>query len=127
MFAYPTRRWPLVALQIRRLSAVKSIPPTEPSKEHSIHQKLSERFSPSHLEIEDISGGCGTFFAISIASEVFKGIPMVKQHQLVTQTLKTEIEAIHGLQVRRSPSFIRIYFISIRLDKNQYTMIVASA
>ncbi|KAJ7162530.1 bola protein, partial [Mycena crocata] len=58
------------------------------------------RFSPSLLQIEDVSGGCGTFFAITIASEAFKGIPMVKQHKLVTQTLKEEIEGIHGLQVQ---------------------------
>ncbi|KAJ7499225.1 hypothetical protein FB451DRAFT_1015734, partial [Mycena latifolia] len=48
------------------------------------------------------AGGCGTFFAITIASATFKGLPMVKQHQLVTQTLKEEIEEIHGLQVRRA-------------------------
>ncbi|KAJ7367990.1 hypothetical protein DFH08DRAFT_676311, partial [Mycena albidolilacea] len=50
----------------------------------------------------DVSGGCGTFFAITITSETFKGIPMVKQHQLVTRTIKEEIEEIHGLQVRVS-------------------------
>ncbi|KAJ7067977.1 bola protein, partial [Mycena amicta] len=56
-------------------------------------------FSPSRITITDVSGGCGTFFAISIASKAFNGISMVKQHQLVTQTLKSEIEEIHGLQV----------------------------
>ncbi|KAJ7122744.1 bola protein, partial [Mycena epipterygia] len=60
---------------------------------------ITDRFSPSQLQIEDVSGGCGTFFAITIASEAFKGLPMVKQHRLVTQTLKEEIEGIHGLQV----------------------------
>lgn len=45
-------------------------------------------------------GGCGTFYAIVIASDDFKGLPIVKQHRLVTETLKQEIEGIHGLQVR---------------------------
>ena len=30
----------------------------------------------------------------------FKGIPAVKQHRLVNEALKREIEGIHGLQVR---------------------------
>jgi stress-induced morphogen len=48
-----------------------------------------------------IIGGCGTFFAITIASKKFRGIPVVKQHRLVNTTLKKEIEGIHGLQVPR--------------------------
>lgn len=47
-----------------------------------------------------MTGGCGTFYAISISSEAFKGLPTVKQHRLVNETLKQEIEGIHGLQVR---------------------------
>jgi stress-induced morphogen len=84
------------------------------------------------LQIADISGGCGTFFAITIASEAFKGIPMVKQHQLVTQTIKVvlleissaltdkiqaEIEEIHGLQVRVA-ILHSIPFQSLISDKN---------
>lgn len=47
-------------------------------------------------------GGCGTFYAIVIGSKKFHGLPMVKQHRLVTDTLKAEIEGIHGLQVHGS-------------------------
>ena len=45
------------------------------------------------------TGGCGSFYAITIASQSFKGLSIVKQHKLVTETLKQEIEGIHGLQV----------------------------
>ena len=45
------------------------------------------------------AGGCGTFYAISITSDAFKGLPTVKQHRLVNEVLKKEIEGIHGLQV----------------------------
>lgn len=48
-------------------------------------------------------GGCGSFYAIQIKSEAFKGMPMVKQHRMVNDTLKKEIEGIHGLQVRGPP------------------------
>ncbi len=45
------------------------------------------------------TGGCGTFYNIIIASEQFKGLSLVKQQRLVNQTLKEEIQGIHGLQV----------------------------
>ena len=44
-------------------------------------------------------GGCGSFYAITIASQAFKGLSIVKQHRLVNDALKKEIEGIHGLQV----------------------------
>jgi len=53
------------------------------------------------LELSDrmLTGGCGSFYAITIASQSFNGLSIVKQHKLVTETLKQEIEGIHGLQV----------------------------
>ncbi|KAJ6510138.1 bola-like protein [Mycena vitilis] len=101
MYTLSTRRLIPTALRLRNFSeATPRRPADPPSKEQIIHDKLSERFSPSQLQIQDVSGGCGTFFAITIASEAFKGIPMVRQHQLVTQAIKTEIEEIHGLQIK---------------------------
>ncbi|KAI0347022.1 bola-like protein, partial [Trametopsis cervina] len=67
--------------------------------ERDIYAKLTDRFSPSELAVQDVSGGCGTFYAISIASEAFKDLSTVKQHRLVNEVLKKEIEGIHGLQV----------------------------
>ena len=49
-------------------------------------------------------GGCGSFYAITIASQAFKGLSIVKQHRLVNDALKKEIEGIHGLQVCFPPS-----------------------
>lgn len=71
--------------------------------EQNIYSKLSQKFSPSQLQVQDVSGGCGTFYAITIASRSFKGLPIVKQHKLVTETLKQEIEGIHGLQIKTIP------------------------
>ncbi|KAI0662986.1 bola protein, partial [Cubamyces menziesii] len=68
--------------------------------ERVIYEKLTEKFKPSELQVEDVSGGCGTFYQIVIASDEFKGLPLVKQQRLVNQTLKEEIQGIHGLQVR---------------------------
>ncbi|KAI0723447.1 bola protein [Earliella scabrosa] len=72
----------------------------ETEGEKVIYQKLTETFSPTELQVQDVSGGCGTFYNIIIASDAFKGLPLVKQQRLVNQTLKEEIQGIHGLQVR---------------------------
>jgi stress-induced morphogen len=84
-------------------SALRLTTPTSPplsEGEHAIRAKLTDRFSPSQLRVQDVSGGCGTFYAITIASKAFQGLSIVKQHQLVTDTLKREIEGIHGLQIK---------------------------
>ncbi|CAE6477593.1 BolA domain-containing protein [Rhizoctonia solani AG-1 IA] len=68
--------------------------------EQVVFEKLNSRFHPSNLDVEDVSGGCGTFYAISITSVAFKDLPMVKQHKLVTEELKKEIAGFHGLQIK---------------------------
>lgn len=45
------------------------------------------------------AGGCGDFYAITIASGAFSGLSVLKQHRLVQDELKEEIGSIHGLQV----------------------------
>jgi len=77
-----------------------SAPPTLSEGEQAIHAKLTAKFAPSRLQVQDVSGGCGSFYAITIASQAFQGLPIVKQHKLVTETLKQEIEGIHGLQIK---------------------------
>lgn len=67
--------------------------------ERTIYTKLTEKFDPAELQVQDVSGGCGTFYQIIIASGAFKGMPTVKQHRMVNETLKQEIEGIHGLQL----------------------------
>ncbi|TFK29221.1 bola-like protein [Coprinopsis marcescibilis] len=87
----------------RNASTTITPPSGLPEREQTIYSKLIDRFSPSQLQVEDISGGCGSFYAIVIASEKFKGLPIVKQHRLVNETLKQEIEGIHGLQLKTIP------------------------
>lgn len=49
------------------------------------------------------SGGCGSFYAISVEHESFKGLTMIKQHRLVNDLLKDDIKDMHGLQVSTPP------------------------
>ncbi|KAF8738166.1 hypothetical protein AX14_011584 [Amanita brunnescens Koide BX004] len=90
-------------ISLTRYSSSPAAPETSTEGEEAIMQKLTKRFSPSQLKVQDVSGGCGTFYAIVIASAAFKDLPTVKQHKLVTETLKSEIEGIHGLQIKTIP------------------------
>ncbi|KAF9534964.1 bola protein [Crepidotus variabilis] len=98
---HTTRSFSYTAL-IRNATAGSTTPndPELTTREQTIWTKLTNKFEPSQLQIQDVSGGCGTFYAIVIASDKFTGLPMVKQHKLVTETLKEEIAGIHGLQIQ---------------------------
>ncbi|KAG7549042.1 hypothetical protein FFLO_03078 [Filobasidium floriforme] len=67
--------------------------------EQKIYDKLKNKFSPKTLDVMDVSGGCGSFYAIHISSALFKGLTTIKQHRLVNECLKEEVKDIHGLQV----------------------------
>ncbi|KAK9454260.1 bola protein [Dipodascopsis uninucleata] len=67
--------------------------------EKFLESKLLEVFGPAQLSVRDISGGCGSMFAIHVASKSFKGIPMVKQHRMVNEALSDEIKKWHGVQL----------------------------
>lgn len=69
------------------------------SGESEIISLLTKRFQPSHLQVQDVSGGCGSFYAIVVAAKDFQGLSTVKQHRLVNECLKDIIGGIHGLQV----------------------------
>ncbi|KAF2148289.1 bola-like protein, partial [Myriangium duriaei CBS 260.36] len=68
--------------------------------EAEIYTILLDKLSPTALEVADVSGGCGSMYALNIVSEAFRGLSTVKQHRLVNQALKGKVEQWHGLQVR---------------------------
>ncbi len=41
-------------------------------------------------------------YTVEIASPKFKGLPLIKQHRLVTQVLSEDIKGIHGIQIKTS-------------------------
>ncbi len=56
------------------------------------------------LEVQDISGGCGSMYGIDAVSERFRGLSMLKQQRLVNQVLGEEIKGWHGVQLKtRAP------------------------
>ncbi|KAI8984317.1 bola protein [Mycotypha africana] len=72
------------------------------AREKAIHSKLTAALSPHKLRVVDISGGCGSMYAIDIASKQFEGSTIIKQHRLVNDILKDEIKEMHGIQLRTS-------------------------
>lgn len=89
----------LAARSSWRSSRFLSSPPME-AYEQKIYDILNKNFNPKNLDVRDVSGGCGSMFAITVESAQFKGIPMIKQHRLVNEALKEEIAKWHGLQLK---------------------------
>ncbi|KAJ5898845.1 hypothetical protein N7495_003589 [Penicillium taxi] len=62
----------------------------------SLKSKLIEQLQAQHVEIEDLSGGCGQAFQAIIVSPQFESKNMLARHRLVNSVLKAEIAAIHA-------------------------------
>ncbi|KAH8435023.1 uncharacterized protein LDX57_012652 [Aspergillus melleus] len=62
----------------------------------SLKGKLIEQLQAQHVEIEDLSGGCGQAFQAIIVSPQFEKKTMLARHRLVNAALKAEIAAIHA-------------------------------
>jgi stress-induced morphogen len=76
-----------------------------------IKQKIQQTFSPLFLEINDESqahaGHSGaipgeiTHLRISICSELFNDLSMIKQHRLINESLKEELNTgLHALALK---------------------------
>jgi len=73
-------------------------------KEREIFELLNKEFRAKKLEVQDISGGCGSMYGIEVVSERFRGLSMLRQQRLVNEVLGEEIKSWHGVQLRtRAP------------------------
>ncbi|KAG7302318.1 hypothetical protein JYU34_013814 [Plutella xylostella] len=70
------------------------------SKEEQLTEALKKKMPGiTFISVEDISGGCGAMFEVSIEAKEFVGLSTVKQHRIVTETLKSEIAEMHGIRI----------------------------
>ncbi|KAJ6263272.1 hypothetical protein Dda_1833 [Drechslerella dactyloides] len=74
-------------------------------REAGIFVKLAEKLSPSRLDalveqVRDISGGCGSMYAVEIESPLFRGLTTLKMHRQVQDVLAEEIKGWHGIQLK---------------------------
>ncbi|SAM86422.1 related to AIM1-cytoplasmic protein involved in mitochondrial function or organization [Ustilago bromivora] len=94
------RRFTSTSLLRNTSTAAPSAEEPATAGELKIREILKQRFQPSVLKVQDVSGGCGSFYAIELSSKEFKGMPTVKAHRMVNSELKHVIKDIHGLQLR---------------------------
>ena len=83
------------ATSLRRLSSA----PEKTETEKVMHAKLVAALEPLNCEVNDVSGGCGSFYNIFVESPKFAGLTTIKQHRLVTEALKVEIKEAHGVTI----------------------------
>ncbi|XP_022914107.1 uncharacterized protein [Onthophagus taurus] len=70
-------------------------------KEEELTNILAKKFpNAKKIDVNDVSGGCGSMFDVVIASDDFKDMNLVKQHQMVTNALKEEIKLLHGIRIQ---------------------------
>jgi len=73
--------------------------------EESLISALAASFpTATDIAVVDISGGCGSMYEVYVESPDFKGVRMVKQHQMVTKALSSQIKDMHGIRISTSPS-----------------------
>ncbi|XP_064613433.1 bolA-like protein 2 [Liolophura sinensis] len=65
-----------------------------------IEQKLKKELDATHLDIEDVSGGCGAKFQALIVSPKFEGKPLLQRHRMVNTALQEELKTIHAFQMK---------------------------
>ncbi|KAG6092857.1 hypothetical protein E4U30_004871 [Claviceps sp. LM220 group G6] len=76
--------------------------PEQPSMspaEESIAERLRKELQPTEVLVRDVSGGCGSMYAIDIASPAFKGLSMLKQQRMVNAALGDLMRGWHGVQL----------------------------
>ncbi|RDA85552.1 hypothetical protein CP532_3315 [Ophiocordyceps camponoti-leonardi (nom. inval.)] len=76
--------------------------PSMTPAERSVASLLTSKLSPTKLLVQDISGGCGTMYAIHVTSPIFRGHPLLKQQRMVNLALGDLVKSWHGLQLRTS-------------------------
>lgn len=88
---------------LRRYSGAPNVlkaPAGLTEEETLVFDKLAAALNPVHLQIQDLSGGCGQMYAVEVESAKFAGLSMVKQHRLVNDILKEDVARWHGLRIK---------------------------
>lgn len=102
LFRQPT---PAPILTPRRLYSTSDEASSMTPAESSIAATLSsnESLNPTtSVLVRDISGGCGSMYAIDIASSRFRGLNLLAQQRLVNRALGDQVKQWHGVQIRTS-------------------------
>jgi stress-induced morphogen len=66
----------------------------------AIVRKLQASFAPTHLEVDDVSNGCGARFDIIVVSDTFDGVALLDRHKQVNAVIADELKAIHAVTLK---------------------------
>ncbi|KAK7204699.1 bola protein [Myxozyma melibiosi] len=61
-----------------------------------LEDAIRTRLDAVHVEVVDMSGGCGQAFEVIIVSPIFSGKNRLMRHRLVNSALRDEIAQIHA-------------------------------
>uniref|UniRef100_A0A914BXH0 BolA-like protein n=1 Tax=Acrobeloides nanus TaxID=290746 RepID=A0A914BXH0_9BILA len=64
-----------------------------------IAEKIQNHLHPDHVEVEDLSDGCGSKFKITVVSDKFDGKNSLACHRLVQGAIKEAMESIHAVTI----------------------------
>lgn len=73
------------------------------SMQDQITQKITSELEPVFIEVvneshmHNVPPGSESHFKITVASDKFNGLPLIKRHRLMNELLKSEITQIHAL------------------------------
>ncbi|KAI8089398.1 bola protein [Halteromyces radiatus] len=62
----------------------------------SLKATIIERLEAQHVQVDDLSAGCGQMFEVVIVSPAFEGLRLLTRHKLVNEKLKEEISKVHA-------------------------------
>jgi len=65
-----------------------------------LQEKPRKEFNPLHLEVVDLSDGCGGKFSVVIVSDKFEGKPLLAQHKMGNDCLEVELKSVHALTIK---------------------------
>eukprot|EP00038_Savillea_parva_P016237 m.16352 g.16352 ORF g.16352 m.16352 type:complete len:113 (-) comp3376_c0_seq2:279-617(-) len=83
-------------LAVRNMASIE-VKKTE--SEAAMEAKLKDVLEATTVNVEDVSGGCGSAFLVEVESPQFKGLSKIKQHRLVTTALADEVAEMHSIRV----------------------------
>ena len=76
--------------------------PAMPMPVETLRAHLTDVFPDARIEIEDLAGD-GDHYRARIVSEAFRGVPRVRQHQMVYAALKGQMGGeLHALALETS-------------------------
>mmetsp|Transcript_18894 Transcript_18894/g.23037 ORF Transcript_18894/g.23037 Transcript_18894/m.23037 type:complete len:88 (-) Transcript_18894:396-659(-) len=54
----------------------------------------------SHLDVHDLSDGCGEKFGIVCVSESFNGVSLLERHRIVHNSIEKHMKTIHAIELK---------------------------